>query len=185
MMVARVQTHGMQRTNEGGNMSNSTRREAWVKNLTQPSQWAVRLYRISHNAHARGHRVLPLAIDALSRIVIGVEIEHTAVVGANFSLRHGLGTVIGQNSVLGDGCVVHQNVTIGLRRLTDENHAGSMPRIGDRVCIYAGAVVAGPITIGNDAIIGANAVVLEDVPAGATVVGAKARIILRRTSVED
>ena len=165
-------------------MSYSTRLEAWVKNLAQPSQWAVRIYRISHTAHMRGHRILPFVLDALSGIVTGVEIEHTAVAGANFSLRHGLGTVIGQNSVLGDGCVVHQNVTIGLRRLTDEHYAGSMPRIGDRVYIYAGAVVADAIPIGMGAIIGAKAVVLEDVMAGATVVGPKARIIPQRDPIQ-
>ena len=93
--------------------------------------------------------------------------------------------MIGQHSVLGDGCVVHQNVTIGLRRLTDTNYAISVPKIGDRVCIYAGAVIAGPINIGDDAAVGANAVVLEDVPPGATVVGAKARIIPRRDATQE
>ena len=128
--------------------------------------------------------MLPPIIDVVSRILSGVEIDHTADIGANFSLRHGLGTVIGEHSVLGDGCVVHQNVTIGLRRITDGNYAESMPRIGDRVCIYAGAVLAGPIVVGNDAIVGANAVVLEDVPAGATVVGARARIIPNKNYVQ-
>ena len=177
MKIARTCARSVQNVEEE-DMRSLPRLRAWVTNLTQPSQWAVRLYRISHGAHTRGHRVLPPVIDALSRVLTGADLHHAAVIGPNFSLAHGLGTVIGGSVVLGDGCVVLQNVTIGLRTLTAGN--GGMPVIGDRVCIYAGAVVAGPITIGNDAIIGANAVVLEDVPAGATVVGAKARIIPRR-----
>lgn len=162
-------------------MSNPLPLKAWIRNLTQPSQWAVRLYRLAHGLHARGHRILPPVIDATSRILSGVEIHHAAVIGRNFSLAHGLGTVIGKDAVFGDDCVVFQNVTIGLRRLSEHSDPKGMPRIGDRVCIYAGAVVAGGIVVESDAVIGANAVVLENVPAGATVVGAKARIIPRRS----
>jgi serine O-acetyltransferase len=83
-----------------------------------------------------------------------------------------LGVVIHKDAIIGDDCSISQNVTIG-RNPGD----ALVPRIGDRVYIAAGAVIAGEIFIGDDAVVGANSVVLSDVPAGALVVGAPARVV--------
>lgn len=110
------------------------------------------------------------------QIVAGIELPCEARVGRGCRIDHFGGIVVSGYAEIGEGCVIRQGVTIGLRHV-DEPVA---PRIGDRVDIGAGAKLLGPITVGDGASIGANAVVLRDVPAGAVAVGIPARIIERR-----
>jgi serine O-acetyltransferase len=147
------------------------RAELWLWNLTKPQAWVVRLYRISHALHRHGWRFIPALICAVGRVLSSAEIDPAARVGYPFNLSHGMGVVIGGGVVIGDGCIVSQCVTIGSRRDM------RMPRLGDRVGVGANAVLLGPITIGDDARIGAGAVVLCDVPAGWTAVGNPARLL--------
>jgi serine O-acetyltransferase len=142
--------------------------------LVQTSRRAAQLYRVADRLHRRGHPSLAWLVATLNRILSGVEIEPGARIGPGLTIKHGLGTVIGFGVVMGRDCKVMHGVSIGLRESSKaEVDAGNWPVVGDRVTIYAGAVIAGPVTVGDDAVIGANAVVTRDVPAGATVVAPK------------
>ncbi|GFH97778.1 serine O-acetyltransferase [uncultured Phocaeicola sp.] len=98
-------------------------------------------------------------------------IERSTVIGQGFMVIHGNGTVIGGGSIIGNNFTIYQNATIG--------YNNGFPTIGNNVFIGAGAVVIGKIRIGNNVKIGAGAVVIEDVPDNCTVVGPKAKVILR------
>lgn len=107
------------------------------------------------------------------QIITGIDLPCECKVGRRLCIEHFGGIVVSGDAVIGDDVVLRQGVTIGLRRT---NERGS-PRIGNQVDIGAGAKILGPITIGDGATIGANAVVIRDVPAGAIAVGVPARII--------
>ena len=108
--------------------------------------------------------------------VLGIELPCEVALGRRLVIEHVGGIVISGDAVLGDDCVIRNGVTVGLRR---RGERGS-PQLGDRVDIGAGAKLLGPIRIGNDVAIGANAVVLCDVPDGCIAVGVPAKIIRRR-----
>ena len=103
----------------------------------------------------------------------GIEIHPEVKIGKNLFIDHGTGVVMGQTAEIGDDCTIFHGVTLGGKVSGDKRH----PTIGHRVMIGANAQLIGPITIGDDAKIGAGAVVVKDVPAGATVVGNPARHI--------
>jgi len=105
------------------------------------------------------------------RNVYGIEIPYTATIGRGVIVEHQGGIVVHGASVIGDGSIIRQNCTLGLRSLDRLDEA---PIIGKRVNIGAGAVIIGRVTIGDDAAIGANAVVMRDVPASALAVGVPA-----------
>lgn len=107
------------------------------------------------------------------RNVYGIEIPYTATIGRGVIVEHQGGIVVHGASVIGDGSIIRQNCTLGLRSLDRLDEA---PIIGKRVNIGAGAVIIGRVTIGDDAAIGANAVVMRDVPAGALAVGVPAMV---------
>ena len=116
--------------------------------------------------------LVPGAIMRICRVLYAIDLPYTCEIGRNVEFQHnGLGCVIHSQAVIGEGTKIYQNVTIGGR-----NGRGH-PVIGKNVFIGAGACILGGVTIGDDAIIGANATVIEDVPAGAVVVGEKARIV--------
>lgn len=124
------------------------------------------------NLSKRGFHFLSRLLYWLDRILFACDIPNGIAVGENTTFYHlGLGVVLHNRTIIGNGCKIYQNVTIGSR-----NSVGP-PRIGDNVIIGANAVVLGDVTIGNNARIGANAVVLTSVPEGATAVGNPARII--------
>jgi serine O-acetyltransferase len=107
-------------------------------------------------------------------MVTGVEIHPAATLGKRLLIDHGTGIVIGETAVIGDDVVLYQGVTLG----SVENHAGRRhPQLGSGVFVGAGAKILGAIIIGDNAKIGANAVVLHDVPADATAVGVPAHIV--------
>ncbi len=110
-----------------------------------------------------------------TQILTGIDLPCEATVGRRLKIEHFGGIIISGDTCIGDDVVLRNGVTIGLKRTGE---AGA-PRIGNRVDIGAGAKILGTITIGDDAVIGANAVVLCDVPAGALAVGIPARIIER------
>lgn len=103
-------------------------------------------------------------------------ISTKAVVGKNVDLRHPVGVVIGDGVEIGDNVVIYQNVTIGAARLGDAEK-GLYPKVGNNVVLFAGAKIIGGIVIGDNAIIGANSVVLKDVKSDAKVVGIPAKQI--------
>jgi len=106
----------------------------------------------------------------------GIELPYSARVGRRVVIEHQSGIVIHGNCVIGDGCYIRQNVTLGVRSLDDLTSA---PTLGNNVNVGAGAVILGPVVVGDGAWVGANAVVLKDVPAGALAVGVPAKIIVR------
>lgn len=106
------------------------------------------------------------------RNVYGIELPYSAQVGRGVVIEHQGGIVVHGASVIGDGCILRQGCTLGLRRLDRLDDA---PILGRRVNVGAGAAILGRVTIGDDAAIGANAVVLSDVPAGALATGVPAR----------
>ncbi|WP_246151361.1 serine O-acetyltransferase [Rubripirellula reticaptiva] len=110
--------------------------------------------------------------------VYGIELPYSASIGRNVTIEHQHGIVVHGASVIGDGCIIRQGVTLGIR---DEKCLDQAPRLGKRVSVGAGAKILGDVTIGDDAKIGANAVVLCDVPAGQTAVGIPARVICKKT----
>lgn len=110
------------------------------------------------------------------RNVYGIELPFTAIVGRRLVIEHQGGIVIHGSTTIGDDCVIRQNCTLGVRRV---DRPGDAPTLHDRVELGAGAVILGAVTIGAGAAIGANAVVLRDVPAGALAIGVPATVRLR------
>jgi serine O-acetyltransferase len=108
------------------------------------------------------------------RNLYGIELPYSARVGRRVVIEHQNGIVIHGNSSIGDDCIIRQGVTLGNRRLDRPFDA---PRLGNRVNVGAGAKILGGVTIGDGAMIGANAVVRSDVPAGAVAVGIPARVL--------
>ena len=102
----------------------------------------------------------------------GVSISLNAVIGDGLLLPHPDGVIIGQNARIGKNCTIYQQVTIGQKN-------GEYPTLGDNVTIYPGAKVIGGITVGDQAVIGANAVVLKDIPCCATAVGCPAKVLTK------
>lgn len=145
--------------------------------------WALQVYRFGHLRYRFKSRLvrwplaaLHLVLAKLAEIICGVEIGVSARIGRRLVIEHSGGIVIHGQATLGDDCIIRQGVTIGNRR-----HSAPLiaPTIGSRVSIGAGAKLLGDIRIGDGAEIGANAVVLQDVPAGAVAVGVPARVITR------
>lgn len=143
-----------------------------------PAAWAVRGYRISHWLWVRKHTFLASLVATTAYVFSNIEIHPMATIGPRFAIGHGSGTVIGGFSVIGADCLIRQGVTLGERGgLADETGTRYHPKLCDRVDVGAGALLLGPITIGDDAKIGAGAVVFCDVPAGWTAVGNPARLL--------
>jgi serine O-acetyltransferase len=118
------------------------------------------------------------ALRALVQMTTGIDLPCEATVGRRLRIEHFGGIIVSGDAVIGDDVVLRHGVTLGLKR----THERGAPRIGNRVDIGAGAKILGPVTIGDDAVIGANAVVLRDVPPGAMAVGIPARILPQRPS---
>ncbi len=142
--------------------------------LTYPGVHALWLYRLAHHLwHVGGPAKLPArVISQIARMFTGVEIHPGAVIGRRFFIDHGMGVVIGETAVVGNDVLMFHTSTLGGRSMSKGKRH---PTVGDRVVIGAGAKVLGPITIGSDVQIGANAVVVRDVPGDTVVVGVPGR----------
>jgi len=140
--------------------------------LCYPGVHAIFFHRIS-NFLAKFHiPLLPRFIANISRILTGIEIHPDAKIGKNFFIDHGSGVVIGETAAIGDNVTLYHGVTLGGRGVgKGKRH----PTIGDSVVIGAGAKILGPIVIGKNARIGANAIVISDISDGKTVVAAAAK----------
>jgi serine O-acetyltransferase len=152
-------------------------------NWTRHGFWALVVYRFGRWRYGIEPRLLRVPFSFLYKLlkffadaVLGIEIPCEAVIGKRFTIEHTGAIVVSGDAVFGDDCVIRQGVTVGLR---NRNRRGS-PRIGNRVDIGAGAKLLGDITIGDDVAIGANAVVLCNVPSGSIAVGVPAVVKARR-----
>jgi len=130
---------------------------------------AIWAYRVAHWFWLRHAYFVARFISQVARFMSGVEIHPGATIGRRFFIDHGMGVVIGETAVIGDDVLMYHSVLLGGRTLTRcvKRH----PTIGNRVLLGAGAKIIGDITIGDDSKIGANALVVHDVPAGSVVTG--------------
>jgi len=129
---------------------------------------ALLAHRVAHALNEAGVPFAPRVLAYLTRSVTGVEIHPAAEIGPEFFIDHGSGVVIGETAVIGDCVTLYQGVTLGG---TGFQRGKRHPTLGDNVTVGSGAKLLGPIAVGDGAKIGANTVVIEDVPPGATVVG--------------
>ena len=133
---------------------------------------AIWAYRLSNWLWLHGARFTARFISQLTRFITGVEIHPGATIGRRFFIDHGMGVVIGETAVIGDDVLMYHQVTLGGRTL---GQVKRHPTIGNRVLIGAGAKLIGNIVIGDDTKIGANALVVHDVPSGSVVTGVPSR----------
>jgi len=135
---------------------------------------AILMHRVNHWLWGKGLRWPARFLGNIARWLTGIEIHPGAQIGRRFFVDHGTGVVVGETAVVGDDVTLYQGVTLGGRTLNDGKRH---PTIEDNVVIGAGAKILGPFSVGEGARIGSNAVVLEAVPVGATVVGIPARVV--------
>ncbi len=140
-----------------------------------PGLHAIWLHRLAHFLWSIGLKWIARLLSMFSRWLTGIEIHPGAKIGRRVFLDHGLGIVIGETTEIGDNCTIYQGVTLGGTSLYKgvKRH----PTLGKDVVISAGAKVLGGFTVGDGARVGSNAVVLKEIPAGATAVGIPARIL--------
>ena len=143
--------------------------------LTYNGMHAVWTYRITHVLWKMKLKLLAKMLASTSRVFTGVEIHPAATIGKNFFIDHGNGVVIGETAEIGNNVLMYHQVTLG--GTGNDTSERRHPSICDNVMIAAGAKILGGIHIGTNAKVGANAVVLQNVPANATAVGIPARII--------
>lgn len=150
-------------------------RSTWEVITCYPGFHALLIHRIAHRLWRLRLRWLARLVSHASRFLTGIEIHPGAVIGRRVFIDHGMGVVIGETAEIGDDCTLYHGVTLGG---TTWNKGKRHPSLGRGVVIGAGAKLLGPIGVGDGARIGSNAVVVKDVPAGATAVGIPARVIL-------
>ncbi|QUL38250.1 serine O-acetyltransferase EpsC [Erythrobacter sp. JK5] len=145
--------------------------------LLYPGVWALGFHRAAHWLFDAKLYFLARFVNHFGRFLTAIDIHPGATIGKNFFIDHGF-TVIGETAEIGDNVTIYQCVTLGGTNPTNGVGGKRHPTIADNVIIGSGAQIIGPITVGERARIGANAVVTEDVPEGATMVGFKARSTL-------
>jgi serine O-acetyltransferase len=139
-----------------------------------PGLWAIFWHRIAHRLYIRKFEVLARIIMGISQIFTNIDIHPAAKIGRRVFIDHGIGVVIGETSVVGDDVTIYQGVTLGGVNLSKGKRH---PTIENGVVIGSGAKILGNITVGENSKIGANSVVIKNVPADSTAVGIPARVI--------
>lgn len=156
-------------------------RNAFEVLTTYPGLHAVILHRLSHRFWRWQLKWLARVIAMFSRWLTGIEIHPAATIGRRFFIDHGMGVVVGETAIIGDDCTVYHGVTLGG---TSWERGKRHPTLGNNVVVGAGAKVLGPITVGEGARIGSNAVAVRDVPSGATVVGIPGHVVQKRDAAQ-
>ena len=154
-------------------------RSRWEVLTCYPGLHALWMHRIAHACWTGGLRWLGRFVSHVSRFLTGIEIHPGAQVGRFVFIDHGMGIVIGETAEIGEGSTIYQGVTLG--GTSTVKGAKRHPTLGRNVIVGAGAKVLGGFTVGDGARIGSNAVVVKEVPAGATAVGNPARILHKET----
>jgi len=150
--------------------------------LTYPGVHVLFFHRIAHWLYLRHRRVLARLVSQIGRAMTGIEVHPGATIGRRLFIDHGMGVVIGETAEIGDDVTLYHGVTLGgvapslnaAAQVDRKRH----PTIGNGAIVGSGAQVLGPITVGAGARVGANAVVVQDVPAGVVVVGIPAKAIM-------
>lgn len=149
--------------------------------IASPGLHSILLHRMNHWLWNHNLYLLGRIGSHMTRFLTGIEIHPGARIGKRFFIDHGMGVVIGETSEIGDDCSIYHGVTLGG---TTWQKGKRHPTLENGVIIGAGAKVLGPITIGAGARIGSNAVVVKNVPSGATVVGVPGHVVSRETAEE-
>ncbi len=144
-----------------------------------PGVWAIVNYRIANKLYKNGFKFLGRAVSGISQFFTNVDIHPACDIGRRVFIDHGFGVVIGETTIIKDDVLIYQGVTLGGASLT---HGKRHPTIEKNCIIGSGAKILGNITIASDSKIGANSVVVQDVPSHSTAVGVPARIVKRRCS---
>lgn len=147
-----------------------------------PGLHAILFHRLAHALWLRGFCWLARMTSHIARWLTGIEIHPGATLGRRFFIDHGMGVVIGETAEIGDDCTLYHGVTLGG---TTWNKGKRHPTLKNGVVIGAGAKILGPITLHENARIGSNAVVVRDVPEGATVVGVPGQIVKPRDEQQE
>lgn len=156
-------------------------RNAFEVILLYPCIHALIMHRIAHSLYKIKLKFLARVLSQISRFFTGIEIHPGAQIGKGFFIDHGMGVVIGETAIIGNDVIMYHGVTLGgTGKETGKRH----PTIGNNVIIGAGAKVLGNITIGEGVKIGANSVVLKDVPPYCTAVGIPAKIVKVRKEIK-
>ena len=149
--------------------------------LTYPGVKAVFFHQVSNFFYKAGFDLIARIISQTIRFFTGIEIHPGAKIGKNLFIDHGMGVVIGETSEVGDNVTIYHNVTLGGSSPSIDSerqrHEKRHPTIGNDVVIGSGAQIIGPIKVGNNSRIAANAVVVKDVPENATMVGIPAKAV--------
>lgn len=143
---------------------------------------AMLFYRVAHILYLSGHKTLARMVSQTARFLTGIEIHPGAKIGKGLFIDHGAGVVIGETAEIGDNCTIYQGVTLGG---TGKDVGKRHPTLGNNVMVGSGAKVLGPMEIGDNVKIAANAVVLEAIPSDCTAVGIPARVVRRRGAKVD
>lgn len=149
--------------------------------LAYPCFWAVLLHRLAHRVYKAGFYTPARMISQISRFLTGIEINPGAQIGRRLFIDHGMGVVIGETAIVGDDVTLYHDVTLGgiapsinsAAQVNVKRH----PTLEDGVIVGAGAQILGDIVVGRNARVGANAVVVNDVPPGVAVVGIPGRVV--------
>jgi serine O-acetyltransferase len=157
-------------------------RTTWEIITCYPGFHAMLFHRIAHRLWNLGLKWLARLISHIARWLTGIEIHPGAKIGRRFFIDHGMGVVIGETAEIGDDCTLYHGVTLGG---TSWAKGKRHPTLGKGVVVGAGAKILGPITVGDGAKIGSNAVVVKEVPPGATAIGVPARIIEAQEAAQN
>jgi len=144
---------------------------------TYPGLHALIAHRVAHRMWLSGWRFAARLLSFVGRLLSNVDIHPGACIGRRFFIDHGAGVVIGETAIVGDDVTLYHGVTLGG---TSWNKGRRHPTLADGVVVGAGAKILGPISIGENVRVGANSVVVKDVPAGSTVIGVPGRIVASR-----
>ncbi len=148
-----------------------------IEFLLYPGFQAIVSHRLNHFLYNLGIPFIPRLFSQIVRFFTGLEIHPGAKIGKSFFVDHGAGLVIGETTEIGDNCVLFHNVTLGG---TGKHHGKRHPTLGNNVLVGTGAILLGPIKVGDNVRIGANSFIfMRDVPSNCTVAGTPARIVKR------
>ncbi|MBE6668438.1 MAG: serine O-acetyltransferase [Ruminococcaceae bacterium] len=144
--------------------------------LLYPGIHALAAHRLAHKLYKKGKYFPARAISQVARFITGIEIHPGATIGKGLMIDHGMGVVIGETAEIGDNCTIYQGVTLGG---TGKDVGKRHPTLGNNVMVGAGAKVLGPMKVGDNTKIAANAVVLAEIPENCTAVGIPAKVVKR------
>ena len=141
-----------------------------------PGLWAMLFYRLANTLYKKGLRFIPRFISGIALFLTTIDIHPAATIGRRVFIDHGTGVVIGETTVIGDDVIIYQQVTLGgVSTSKGKRH----PTLENNVVVGAGSKILGNITLGENSKVGANSVVVKDVPADCTAIGIPARVLKR------